>query len=95
MRCAPFRPGAVAEVRTGPVERGAGQQDGGEYVSTAAIAIIAENVVILAAIGARWSLLRQGGGLQEKTPPVPKKAPGEPSGADNTVPIGKAERSAA
>ena len=41
-------------------------------MSTATIAIIAENAVLLAAIAARWSLLRQGGGLQEKTPPVPR-----------------------
>ena len=32
------------------------------------------SVVLLAAIGAGWNLLRQGGGLQVKTPPVPKKA---------------------
>ena len=44
-------------------------------MNVAAIGIIAENAVILAAIAARWSLLRQGGGLQEKTPPVPKAPP--------------------
>ncbi len=48
-------------------------------MNVAAIAIVAENAVILAAIAARWSLLRQGGGLQEKTPPVPK-APPQPKG---------------
>ena len=51
-------------------------------MSAAVVAIIAENTVILAAITARWSLLRQGGGLQVKTPPVPKKAPsGQPAAA--------------
>jgi hypothetical protein len=44
-------------------------------MSAADIAIIAENAVILAAIGAGWSLLRQGGGLQVKPVPVPKAPP--------------------
>jgi hypothetical protein len=44
-------------------------------VSAAITGIIAENVVILAAIGAGWRLFRQGGGWQFKTPPVPKAAP--------------------
>ena len=38
-------------------------------------AIIAENVILLAAIGAGWALLRQGGGLQVKPVPVPKAPP--------------------
>jgi len=41
-------------------------------VSAAVVAIITENVVIAFAIGAGWHLLRQGGGLQVKTPPAPK-----------------------
>jgi hypothetical protein len=62
-------------------------------VSTAGIAIIAENAVILAAVGAGWSLLRQGGGLQVKPVPVPKKA-SAPGGAaaDKTVPFDAARR---
>ena len=36
------------------------------------IALVAENTVILAAVAAGWSLLRQGGGLQVKPVPVPK-----------------------
>jgi hypothetical protein len=42
-------------------------------VSTTAIALVAENAVLALAIGAGWHLLRQGGGLQVKTPPVPKR----------------------
>jgi hypothetical protein len=42
-------------------------------VSTTAIALVAENTVLLAGIAAGWHLLRQGGGLQVKTPPVPKR----------------------
>ena len=41
------------------------------------LAIIAENTVLLAAIGAGWHLFRQGGGWQFKTPPVPKAPPQE------------------
>jgi hypothetical protein len=37
------------------------------------VALVAENAVLLAVIAAGWHLLRQGGGLQVKTPP-PKKA---------------------
>jgi hypothetical protein len=46
-------------------------------MGAADLAIVAENVVLLAVIGAGWHLLRQGGGLQVKTPPVPK-APAQP-----------------
>ena len=42
------------------------------------IAFVAENAVIALAVVAGWSLLHQGGGLQAKTPPPPKKTPGEP-----------------
>jgi len=59
-------------------------------VSAAVAAIIAENVILLAVVGAGWHLLRQGGGLQVKAPPVPK-APAQPrqeAGAD-----GPAEKS--
>jgi hypothetical protein len=42
-------------------------------MSNTAIALIAENAVILAIVAAGWHLLRQGGGLQVKTPPVPKR----------------------
>lgn len=44
-------------------------------MSVAVAAIIAENIVLLAGIGAGWHLLRQGGGVQVKAPPVQKKAP--------------------
>lgn len=44
-------------------------------MSAADIALLAENFVILAFIAAGWHLLRQGGGLQVKTPPVPKRQP--------------------
>ena len=37
-------------------------------------AIIAPDIVMLAAVGAGWHLLRKGGGLQLKTPPAPRKA---------------------
>jgi hypothetical protein len=53
-------------------------------VNTTAIALVAENAVLLAAIGAGWHLLRQGGGLQVKTPPVPKRQP-QPADAAGTV----------
>jgi len=46
-------------------------------MSAADIALVAENVVLLAAIAAGWHLLRQGGGLQLKTAPAPK-APAKP-----------------
>lgn len=42
-------------------------------MNTTAIALVAENFVLALAIGAGWHLLRQGGGLQVKTPPVPKR----------------------
>ena len=42
-------------------------------MSTATIAVIAENVVLLAAIITGGHLFRQGGGWQFKTPPVPKQ----------------------
>ena len=42
-------------------------------MSAADIALVAENVVLLAAIAAGWHLLRQGGGLQLKTAPAPKR----------------------
>jgi hypothetical protein len=55
-----------------------------------AIAIIAPDAVFLAAIAAAWNLLRQGGGLQVKTPPVPTpqqvdKAIAARRGADKTA----------
>lgn len=52
-------------------------------MSTTAIALVAENAVLLATIAAGWHLLRQGGGLQVKTPPVPKRpaAPADDSTA--------------
>jgi hypothetical protein len=53
-------------------------------MSAADIAIIAENVVILAVVGGGWHLLRQGGGLQVKTPPVPKRQP-QPAADTGTV----------
>ena len=40
-----------------------------------AIAFVAENAVAALVIAAAWSLFRQGGGLQVKAPPVPKKEP--------------------
>jgi hypothetical protein len=43
-------------------------------MSAAGLAIIAENAVIALGIAAWWSLLRQGGGLQAKTPSAPRKA---------------------
>ena len=48
---------------------------------TALVAIIAENAVILASVGAGWALLRQGGGLQVKPVPVPK---GNGNGTDES-----------
>ena len=42
-------------------------------MSTATIAVIAENIVLLAAIITGGHLFRQGGGWQFKTPPVPKQ----------------------
>jgi hypothetical protein len=42
-------------------------------MSSTTVALVAENAVLLAAIAAGWHLLRQGGGLQVKTPPVPKR----------------------
>ncbi|MFZ0173752.1 MAG: hypothetical protein WAL04_18865 [Acidimicrobiales bacterium] len=42
------------------------------------VALVAENAVIALIVVAGWSLFRQGGGLQAKTPPPPKKAQGEP-----------------
>jgi hypothetical protein len=44
-------------------------------VSTTAIALVAENFVFALGIAAAYLLLRQGGGLQVKTPPVPKRQP--------------------
>jgi len=51
-------------------------------MSTAAIAIIAENIVILVVIAGGWSLLRQGGGIQVKAPVAPKKTT-EPPGSQS------------
>lgn len=56
------------------------------------VAVIAENIVILAAIGAGTVLLRQGGGLQVTTPPVPKKTASGTSAAEKTVPFDPAAR---
>ena len=42
-------------------------------MNTTAIALVAENFVLALVIAAGWHLLRQGGGLQVKTPPVPKR----------------------
>lgn len=54
-------------------------------------AIIAENTVILAGIGAGWHLLRQGGGLRLQAPPAPRKTPqqpvAEPAGQTKTAPV--------
>jgi hypothetical protein len=58
-------------------------------VSTATIAVIAENVVILAAIITGGRLFRQGGGWQLKAPPVPKKT-GVTEPADSAKPPLKA-----
>ena len=51
-------------------------------MSTATIAVIAENVVFLAAIITGGHLFRQGGGWQFKTPPVPKT----PAAASSSAP---------
>jgi hypothetical protein len=53
-------------------------------VSTTAIALIAENFVLALGIAAGWHLLRQGGGLQVKTPPVPKRL-AQPAADTGTV----------
>ena len=60
-------------------------------MSAADIAIIAENVVILAGIAGAWHLLKQGGGLQVKTPPVPKRQP-EPQQAPSVEPVATMRR---
>jgi hypothetical protein len=52
-------------------------------VNAAVTAIIAENIVILAVVGAGWHLFRQGGGWQLKTPPAPKASP-QPQQASGT-----------
>jgi hypothetical protein len=59
-------------------------------MSAAVAAIIAENVVLLAAIGAGWRLLRQGGGVQVKAPPAQKKAPQATEQAASVRDIGRA-----
>ena len=51
-----------------------------------AVAFITENAVAALVIAAGWSLLRQGGGLQAKTPPVPKKEPAPKRGAKTETP---------
>jgi hypothetical protein len=72
-------------------------------VSTGTIAVIAENVVLLAAIITGGHLFRQGGGWQLKTPPVPKApaqgkgdakaaAPPVPAADPATAPIPPLER---
>ena len=43
-------------------------------MSAAGLSIIAENVVVLGIVIAGYRLLKQGGGLQVKAPPVTKKA---------------------
>lgn len=52
-------------------------------------AIIAPDVVLLAAVIAGWHLLRQGGGLQLKTAPAPRQAaPAKaPDAADVPAPV--------
>lgn len=59
-------------------------------MSVAVAAIIAENIVLLAGIGAGWHLLRQGGGVQVKAPPVQKQAPQETEQAANVQTFGRA-----
>lgn len=44
-------------------------------------AIIAENVILLAAISAGYRLLKQGGGVQVKPVPVPKNGNGTTGGS--------------
>ena len=56
-------------------------------MSTMTIAVVAENAVLLAVIGAGWHLLRQGGGLQVKTPPVPKRQAQPAAGAGPVEPL--------
>jgi hypothetical protein len=55
-------------------------------MSTMTVAVIAENAVFLAVIAAGWSLLRQGGGLQAKTPPPPKAEPQQKRGPKAEAP---------
>jgi hypothetical protein len=59
-------------------------------MSVAVAAIIAENIVLLAGIGAGWHLLRQGGGVQVKAPPVQKKTPQATEQAANVQTFGRA-----
>jgi hypothetical protein len=54
-------------------------------MSSTTVALVAENAVLLAAIAAGWHLLRQGGGLQVKTPPVPKRQAQPAADAAGTV----------
>ena len=62
-------------------------------MSTGTIAVIAENIVLLAAIITGGHLFRQGGGWQFKTPPVPKQParpkdkPAEQPQADSDRPL--------
>lgn len=55
-------------------------------MSTGTIAVIAENVVLLAAIITGGHLFRQGGGWQFKTPPVPKAPPKPKDDAKESAP---------
>lgn len=48
-------------------------------------AIIAPDVVLLAAVITCWYLLRQGGGLQMKTAPAPRQA--APKSAEVAAPV--------
>jgi len=48
-------------------------------------AIIAPDIVLLAAVGAGWHLLKKGGGLQLKTAPVPRQS--APKQAGQAAPV--------
>ena len=53
-------------------------------MSPVTVALVAENLVFALGIAAGWHLLRQGGGLQVKTPPVPKRQ-AQPAAEAGTV----------
>lgn len=55
-------------------------------MSTTAIALVAENFVLALGIAAAYLLLRQGGGLQVKTPPVPRQQPQDKPAAGAKAP---------
>ena len=54
-------------------------------MSPVTVALVAENFVFALGIAAGWHLLRQGGGLQVKTPPVPKRQAQPTADAAGTV----------